>query len=59
MFHFLCSIVQQCGAISDATSISIQDEVHGVIYLSSQQGRSIEWMHCLDTVMIILGVMNI
>lgn len=59
MLHFLCSIVQQCGAISDATSISLQDEVHGVIYLSSQPGRSIVWMHCLNIVTIILGIMNI
>jgi len=59
MFRFLCSVVQQCGSISDATSIFIQDEVHGAIYLSSQPGRSFVWMHCLDIVTIILGVMSI
>lgn len=59
MFHFLCSVGQHCGAISDATSISIQGEEYGAVYLSSQPGRSIVWMHCLEIVMIILGVMNI
>jgi hypothetical protein len=65
VFHFLCSVGQQCAALSDATavfedevSIPIQGEEHGVVYLSSQPGRSIVWMHCLETVTIILGVMN-